>query len=116
MRYDAVTAMLLNGFPFVPDCVVTLCNPCNSAPKNFSFRKFLQRREKFSEGKGKGEYPMKTKLARHISPAAIAIALFMAVALLTRGAPITVISTDSNRVDYYVGHSPTPARAGIHRE
>ena len=59
---------------------------------------------------------MRTKIARHISPAAIAIALFLAVALLTRGAPITVINTDSNRVDYYVGHSPTPATAGIHRE
>ena len=59
---------------------------------------------------------MKTKLAPHISPAAIAIALFLAVALLTRGAPITVINTNDNRVDYYVRHSPTPAMAGIRRE
>ena len=31
---------------------------------------------------------MKTKIARHLSPAAIAIALFLAIALLTRGAPL----------------------------
>jgi hypothetical protein len=60
--------------------------------------------------------PMKTKIARHISPAAIAIALFLAVALLTRGAPITVINANDSRVDYYVRHSPTPATADTHRE
>jgi len=27
MRYDAVNAMLLNGFLFVSDCVVIPCNP-----------------------------------------------------------------------------------------
>ena len=43
--------------------------------------------------------PMKTKIARHISPAAIAIALFLAVALLTRGAPSTVMNTNDSLVD-----------------
>jgi hypothetical protein len=43
--------------------------------------------------------PMKTKIARHISPAAIAIALFLAVALLTRGGAITVINTNDSGVD-----------------
>jgi hypothetical protein len=33
--------------------------------------------------------PMKIKIARHISPAAIAIALFFAVALLAHGATLT---------------------------
>ena len=42
---------------------------------------------------------MKTKIARHISPAAIAIALFLAVALLTRGGTITAINTDNSGVD-----------------
>jgi hypothetical protein len=42
---------------------------------------------------------MKTKIARHISPGAIAIALFLAVALLTRGGTITVINTNDSRVD-----------------
>jgi len=73
-------------------------------------------RPKFSEGKGKSECLMKTKIARHISPAAIAIALFLAVALLTRGAPITAINTNDSRVDYYVRHSPTPATADAHRK
>ena len=50
---------------------------------------------------------MKTKIARHISPGAIAIALFLAVALLTRGATVTVISTNDGRVAYYAKHSPT---------
>jgi len=60
---------------------------------------------------------MKTKIARHISPAAIAIALFLAVALLTRGAPITVVNTNDSRVtDYYSRHSPIPATADAHRE
>ena len=59
---------------------------------------------------------MKTKIARHISPGAIAIALFLAVALLTRGAPITVINTNDSRVDYYARHSPTPATSDTHRE
>jgi len=59
---------------------------------------------------------MKTKIARQISPAAIAIALFLAVALLTRGAPITVINTGNSRVDYYVRHSSSLATAGTHRE
>jgi hypothetical protein len=71
----------------------------------------LQRREKFSEGKGKTECLMKTKIARHISPGAIAIALFLAVALLTRGGTVTVISTNDGRVDYYAGHSSTPTTA-----
>jgi len=55
MRDDAVNAMLLNGFLFVSDCVVIPCNPCNCATKNSGSEKFLQRREKFSEGKGKSE-------------------------------------------------------------
>jgi hypothetical protein len=59
---------------------------------------------------------MKTKIAHHISPGAIAIALFLAVALLTRGATVTVSSTNDGRVDYYARHSPTPATAAIHRE
>ncbi len=59
---------------------------------------------------------MKTKIARHISPAAIAIALFFAVALLTRGATIKVINTGNSGVDYYVRHSSSPATAGTHRE
>jgi hypothetical protein len=59
---------------------------------------------------------MKTKIARHISPAAIAIALFLAVALLTRGAPGPVINTNDSGVDYYVRHSPPPATADAHRE
>jgi hypothetical protein len=41
-------------FPFVSDCVVIPRNPCNPRQK-FWFRKFLQRRAKFSEGKGKSE-------------------------------------------------------------
>jgi hypothetical protein len=57
---------------------------------------------------------MKTKIARHISPGAIAIALFLAVALLTRGATVTVIGTNDGRVAYYVKHSPTPATADTH--
>ena len=48
--------------------------------------------------------PMKTKIARHISPGAIAIALFLAVALLTHGATVTVISTNDSRVAYYATH------------
>ena len=56
---------------------------------------------------------MKTKIARHISPGAIAIALFLAVALLTRGATVTVISHNDG-VAYYVKHSPTPATADTH--
>ncbi len=60
--------------------------------------------------------PMKTKIARHISPGAIAIALFLAVALLTHGATVTVISTNDSRVAYYARHSPTPATADTHRE
>ncbi len=51
---------------------------------------------------------MKTKIARQISPAAIAIALFLAVALLTRGAPITVTNTNDSRVDYYKNHQQNP--------
>ena len=60
--------------------------------------------------------PMKTKIARHISPAAIAIALFLAVALLTRGGTITVINPDNSAVDYSVRHSSSAATAGTHRE
>jgi hypothetical protein len=59
---------------------------------------------------------MKTKIARHISPGAIAIALFLAVALLTHGATVTVSSANDGRVDHYARHSPTPATASIHRE
>ena len=59
---------------------------------------------------------MKTKIARHISPDAIAIALFLAVALLTRGATVTVISTNNGRVDHYAKHSPTPATQTTYRE
>jgi hypothetical protein len=58
---------------------------------------------------------MKTKIARHVSPAAIAIALFLAVALLPRGATIRVINT-GNSVDYYSRHSSSLATAGTHRE
>jgi len=54
---------------------------------------------------------MKTKIARHIRPGAIAIALFLAVALLTRGATVTAISTNDGRVAYYAKHWPTPATA-----
>jgi len=57
---------------------------------------------------------MKTKIARHISPGAIAIALFLAVALLTRGATVTVISTNDGRVAYYAKHSPTAPTADTH--
>ena len=57
---------------------------------------------------------MKTKIARHIRPGAIAIALFLAVALLTRGATVTVISTNDGHVAYYAKHSPTPATADTH--
>jgi len=57
---------------------------------------------------------MKTKIARHISPGAIAIALFLAVALLTRGATVTVIGTNDGRVAYYAKHSPTSATADTH--
>jgi hypothetical protein len=57
---------------------------------------------------------MKTKIARHISPGAIAIALFLAVALLTRGAAVTVISTNDGRVVYYAKDSPTPATVDTH--
>jgi hypothetical protein len=39
---------------------------------------------------------MKTKIARHISPGAIAIALFLAVALLTHGSTITVTNTNDS--------------------
>lgn len=59
---------------------------------------------------------MKTKIARHISPGAIAIALFLAVALLTRGATVTVISANDGRVAYYAKHSPTPATADTHNK
>jgi hypothetical protein len=59
---------------------------------------------------------MKTKIARHISPGAIAIALFLAVALLTRGATVTVVSTNDGRIAYYAEHSPTPATADTHSE
>jgi hypothetical protein len=55
IRYDAVNAMLLDGFLLVSDCVVIARNPCNSATKNSGSEKFLQHREKFSEGKGKSE-------------------------------------------------------------
>jgi peroxiredoxin family protein len=57
---------------------------------------------------------MKTKIARHISPGAIAIALFLAVALLTRGATVTVFGTNDGRVGYYAKNSPTPATADTH--
>lgn len=59
---------------------------------------------------------MKTKIARHVSPAAIAIALFLAVALLPRGATIRAINTGNSGVDYYSRHSPSLATAGTHRE
>ncbi|HEY4256890.1 MAG TPA: hypothetical protein VGM66_06745 [Candidatus Udaeobacter sp.] len=59
---------------------------------------------------------MKTKIARHISPGAIAIVLFLAVAILTHGATVTVISANDSRVAYYARHSPMPATAGTHRE
>ena len=59
---------------------------------------------------------MKTKMARHVSPAAIAIALFLAVALLPRGATIRVINTANSGVDYYSRHSSSLATAGTHRE
>lgn len=59
---------------------------------------------------------MKTKIARHISPAAIAIALFLAVALLTRGGTITVINPDKSGVDYSAWHSSSAATAGTHRK
>jgi hypothetical protein len=59
---------------------------------------------------------MKTKIARHISPAAIAIALFLAVALLTRGGTITVINPDNSVVDYSARHSSSAATAGTRRE
>ena len=58
---------------------------------------------------------MKTKIARHVSPAAIAIALFLAVALLPRGATIRVINTGNSGVDYS-RHSSSLATAGTHRE
>jgi hypothetical protein len=111
MRYDAVNAMLLNAFLLVSD----RGNPCNSAAKNSGFENFCNAGKNFPKEKVK-RIPMKTKIARHISPAAIAIALFLAVALLTRGGTITVINTNDSRVDYYVRHSPTPATAGTHRE
>jgi hypothetical protein len=59
---------------------------------------------------------MKTKIARHVSPAAIAIALFLAVALLPRGATIRLINTGNSGVDYYSRHSSSLATAGTHRE
>ena len=60
---------------------------------------------------------MKTKIARHVSPAAVAIALFLAVALLPRGATIRVINTgNSGVVEYYSRHSSSLATAGTHRE
>lgn len=58
---------------------------------------------------------MKTKIARHISPAAIAIALFLAVALLTRGGTTTVINPDNSGVDYSARHSSW-ATAAMQRE
>jgi len=60
--------------------------------------------------------PMKTKIARHISPAAIAIALFLAVALLTRGGTITVINPDNSGVDYSDRHSSWAATAATQHE
>jgi hypothetical protein len=59
---------------------------------------------------------MKTKIARHISPASIAIALFLAVALFTRGGPLIVINSDNSGVDYSARHSSRVAMAGAHRE
>jgi hypothetical protein len=59
---------------------------------------------------------MKTKIARHISPAAIAIALFLAVALLTRGGTITVINPDNSGVDYSTRHSSWAPTAATRRE
>ncbi len=59
---------------------------------------------------------MKTKITRHISPAAIAIALFLAVALLPRGATIRVINTGNSGIDYYSTHSASLATAGTPRE
>ena len=55
---------------------------------------------------------MKTKIARQISPAAIAIALFLAVALLPRGATIKVINIGNSGVDYYVRHSSSLGDGG----
>ena len=60
--------------------------------------------------------PMKIKIARHISPAAIAIALFLAVALLTHGGTITVINTDNRGADYSAMHPSSAAMPGLHRE
>ena len=59
--------------------------------------------------------PMKTKIARQISPAAIAIALFLAVALLTRGGIVTVINADKGGFDYSARLSSSAATAGMHR-
>jgi len=55
---------------------------------------------------------MKTKIARHISPASIAIALFLAVALLTRGGTVTG-NTDHSHIDS-VREPLIHASAGIH--
>jgi hypothetical protein len=59
---------------------------------------------------------MKTKIARYISPAGIAVALFLAVALLPRGTTITAINLANSGVDYYATHSSLAATAGAHRE
>lgn len=53
--------------------------------------------------------PMKIKIARHISPAAIAIALFLAVALLTHGGTIT----DNRGADYFAMHPSSAATPGV---
>jgi hypothetical protein len=50
----------------------------------------------FPKEKVKANGLMKTKIARHISPGAIAIALFLAVALLTHGSTITVTNTNDS--------------------
>jgi hypothetical protein len=55
---------------------------------------------------------METKIARYISPAAIAITLFLAVALLPRGATITASKPDNGGVNHSAKHSA--AAAAVH--
>jgi len=54
VRYDAVNAMLLNGFLLVSDCVAILCNPCNPRQKNSGFENFCNAGKSFPKEKVKG--------------------------------------------------------------
>lgn len=86
--------MLLNGFLLVSDYVAIPRNPYNPRQKNLVSKNSCNAGKNFPKEKVKAN-AMKTKIARHISPAAIAIALFLAVALLPRGSTIRVITTSN---------------------